>query len=94
MKMTGLQGVEGGCIENAVLFRSVTAGMRGLRESRAINAANDNGAVAVWKDDDGNYRCERAKWRMPQQEVTFKTKAHVRAWLAEQLPLIGADASA
>lgn len=84
----GLEGVKGGTIKprGKHFARTVTGFMGVLRKSRVCSSASDNGAVTVWKADDGTYHCDFGRWRSSINHQTFSSKARVRAWLKEYLP--------
>ena len=81
----GLLGVAGGKLEGP-MARSVSGIMAELRTNRICSAAGNNGAVTVWKDDDGAWRCAFCRHRMTVGEATVGTKAQVREWLREWMP--------
>lgn len=85
---SGLPGVKGGTIKprGKHMARTVSGLMAILRKGRICSSAADCGAVTVWKDDKGAYRCEFDRHRVPFNEATFDTKAAVRRWLKEWLP--------
>lgn len=86
--LKGLVGIEGGVIADCASFYTVSNGIAALRLHRAITTADDNGAIVIYKDDDGTYRCERYRFLISQDESLLKSRTAVRQWLKEQLPKI------
>lgn len=87
---TGLDGVKGGSIRprGRHMARTVSGLMELLRKGRVCSAASDNGAVTVWKADNGQYHCDFGRFRSSIDHQTFITKKAVRVWLREWLPKI------
>lgn len=83
-----LPGVRGGKLKprGKHFARTVNGFMVILRKGRICSAAGDNGACTVWRDDDGNWRCDFSRLRSSVNESTFTSKAGVRRWLKEWLP--------
>jgi hypothetical protein len=65
---------------------SLTGFLAALRKYRVCSDAGDHGAVLVYRDDDGTYRCSLQAWCVTKAEGTFKTKREVAAWLKRWLP--------
>lgn len=86
--LTGLPGVSGKDLE-APLFRSVPAAMTGIKTHRAVTSAGTHGAISVWIDDDGKYRCEFYVRLITQNSIVVSTKREVRTWLKEWFPKLG-----
>lgn len=70
----------------AVAATSRTDAIRWLREGYAITASGDNGALNVWKDKNGLWRCEFMRFLICQDSRSYKHIAAVDAWLAETFP--------
>lgn len=85
-KLIGLPGVAGGEIDDMSYFSSITDGLKKLTSFRAVTAAGDNGAVTVYKDDEGHYRCMFARHMTNHDETTTPTKSGVRDWLKSWHP--------
>lgn len=87
---TGLDGVKGGEIRprGKHMARTVSGFMEILKKGRICSAVSDNGAVTVWRADDGTYHCDFGRWRSSINHTTFMTKANVRLWLRKYLPQI------
>lgn len=86
--LINLPGVNGGKIENVRFARSPSGAMAVLKTDRAVTGAGDNGAWTVWRDDEGNYRCEFSRYCATVNGLTCKAKAEVRRWLGEWIPQI------
>lgn len=81
----GLSGVRGGKLRG-LRFHSVTGALRLLTESRLVTTANDEGAIDIYIDDKGNYRCLFMRYLCVLNETHLKTKSGVKAWLKIWLP--------
>jgi hypothetical protein len=86
--LVGLPGVKGGKITNVRYAETVSGAMRILRTDRATTGAGDHGAWTVWKDDDGQFRCDFSRWGMTIAEAKFDKKKDVEAWLREWMPKV------
>lgn len=68
-------------------MKSTASGfMTALRKYRYCADAGDFGAVSVYRDDDGNYRCSFQVYMSSKAGGVFKTKREVRDWLVKWLP--------
>jgi hypothetical protein len=85
VQLVGLPGVSREKTE-AAFVRSVTAASKELRAGNAITSAGDCGAVNVWKDDEGMWRCEFHRFMVTIDSKTFKYLAAVCEWLREWMP--------
>jgi hypothetical protein len=85
--LTGLSGTDGKSRE-CVFVRSVPATLKVLRSGLAATAAGDNGAINVWRDDDGNYRCEFQRFMSVKDSQIFRHLVSVESWLKEWLEKI------
>ena len=85
--LRGLPGVKQ-VRTRAVFVTSVTMGMEFVREGLAITCSGDEGALNVWKDDDGTWRCERHRFKLVASEAKFKYIAAVAQWLKDNFPVI------
>jgi hypothetical protein len=62
--------------------------MRALRACGAATASADNGAVTVWRDDEGKYRCDRQHLMSSKEAQTLDHLKDVRAWVKAALEKI------
>lgn len=86
--LTGLPGVAGDTIE-AEWVSSRTEAMRAFRDgAKAVTSSGSNGALNVWLDDEGWYRCEFHRHLRVIGRERFRWKAAVDEWLREWLPLL------
>lgn len=81
----GLKGVAGGKLVGP-MARTINGFKVAMRDNRVCSAAGDNGAVTVWLDDGGAWRCAFTRWHFVVDEVVVGTKAQVWAWLQEWMP--------
>jgi hypothetical protein len=79
-ELIGLPGVKGG-IRVCEYFRSISGCRRILRDGLAATAAADNGAINVWRDDEGSYRCEAYRYKLTIAAESFSSFAKVADWL-------------
>jgi hypothetical protein len=70
----------------AGFVHSVTAALQALRAKGAATAASDNGALNIWRDDSGAYRCEFMRYRASVDRQIFHRVSDVRRWLKTWLP--------
>lgn len=87
MTLTGLPNTSADV--QAVLVTSVTMASKYLRQSMAVTAAGSTGALNVWRDDDGDWRCEAMRNLVTVDRATFVHVAAVVAWLKESWPSLG-----
>jgi len=90
--LRGLHGVSGVDVD-AVMFERAESAQRLLKHNRAITAAGYMGAISIWRDDDGKYRCERMYFMATKAFATVDTPDQVTEWLRTNLPLIGKEAA-
>lgn len=86
-----LDGVEGGRLKGP-MARTVSGFKNGLTNHRACSGAGDHGAVIVWRDDAGGYRCAFQRFQNTIASVCLESKAAVYGWLKEWLPKMHARA--
>ncbi len=82
--LIGLSGTDGKARE-CVFVRSVSATLKVLRLRKAATMAGDSGAINVWQDDDGNYRCEFQRFMSVKDSQIFRHLVSVESWLKEWL---------
>lgn len=71
-------------------FRSGAEAVRWLSKRVACTAADDFGALNVWNDKFGKYRCEAMRWCRTVDSRTFTSLREVQRWCVEWLVRIGA----
>ena len=73
----------------AVDVQTRTEAARWLVQGKAVTAAGDSGAVNLWRDRHGMYRCEFYRFRLTADSSMFGTLSAVRKWLREWWPKMG-----
>ena len=86
-KLVGLEGTtetERDClfIEKASEIEVV------LRNGYAASSADDNGAINIWVDDEGKYRCVSMRWCVTQESRIYKKISSAINWAEKWLALI------
>jgi len=66
-------------------FRSGTEAVKLLRRKVAATAADDNGALNIWDDKFGKYRCEAMRYYVTLESKSFTALAEVAKWAAAWL---------
>ena len=84
--LKGLPGTSGDV--EAFAVRSRSAVLRCLRKQKAATAAGDHGALNVWIDDDGLFRCEFMRRCRTIDISRFAYVAAVDAWLRKWFPCL------
>ena len=87
-RLSGLPGTQRD--QEAVYVTSPTGAIRALRGKLAATAAGDEGALNVWRDDAGAYRCEFQRYWVTVDHQTYRTLREVREWLTAWLPKMDA----
>jgi len=86
VELTGLPGIKRRRVR-AALVNSISAFMAVfMTRTKAATGAGDHGAVNVYIDDDGSYRCQFMRRHTVIDASWFTTKAGVRRWLSEWWP--------
>jgi len=75
-------------IRECKIFRSPTACLNILRQGFAATAADDNGALNVWADNDGKYRVEAQRHYSTLDSRIYSTQLQLRRWLKRWLRVI------
>lgn len=89
MKLKGLPGTNGEERESD-FFGSFTQAMRALAAGRAVTTAGDKGAINLWIDDAGYYRCAFSVRCITQNTLVTDSRKDVGDWLDRFKPLCGA----
>ena len=87
-EFVGLPGVRGGRLRprGKHTASTVSGFMDVLRTGRICSGAGDNGAITVWRDDKGAYRCEFSRFCISISSAEVISKAAVKRWLKDWLP--------
>ena len=86
MQAVGLSGTRH--LRHAEMFKTVAGAIRLLKKRIVATSAGDNGAVNVWNDKNGKYRCESYQYRSVLDSRVFSSFGGVRSWLKEWLKKI------
>lgn len=62
--------------------------MKILRKGIGATTANSNGALNIWRDDKGKYRCAAYKYCSLLEEQIFETQKELAQWIKTWLPKI------
>ena len=87
--LTGLPGVKRKKVRAMFFGRgSVSQYLRLMPggKTKTFCSAGPRGAVNVYLDDDGNWRCNFCRYASVLSDVVCKTKKAVREWLTKWLP--------
>ena len=82
----GMPDVKRGTLKGPMVNDTPSVCLAALRKHRICSSAGDDGAVNVYRADDGTYRCSFCRYMAYISNETFSTKAAVRKWLKEWLP--------
>jgi hypothetical protein len=85
--LTGLPGTNGKERE-CLMVGSFSAILKALRSRLAATAGGENGAINVWRDDTGLYRCAAMRFCRIIDERAFKTLKEIGPWAKEWLEKI------
>lgn len=86
MILTGLPDTRK--VRKTLMFSTITQALKILRKRVAASTASDEGAINIWNDKFGMWRCERQRYMITQSSGAFKTLKEVAAWLKVELPKI------
>lgn len=78
-QLTDLPGTDGSP-RDCALVRSVSGVRNALAKGIAVTVAGDNGAINIWKDDEGKYRCERMRFMVIQDSQVFVRAGDIGVW--------------
>lgn len=85
--LSGLKGTNGKDIKCIFIDKGIDIEVI-LNDGFAATTADDNGAINVYKDDNGNIRCEIMRYMITLQEKTFENIEDAIKWVDEWLPKI------
>lgn len=86
MQLTGLAGTRK--VRHCEFIRTATAAIYHLRKRVAVTSAGDRGAINVWDDKEGLYRCESMANRSVLDSQRYTSLTKVRAWVSDWLKRI------
>lgn len=69
----------------SVFIRTVAKLSATMKAGKCATAADDNGAISAWIDDDGKYRYEAYRRLRTINSQTYTTLRDVKKWYAEWL---------
>lgn len=81
MRAIGLEGTSR--VRRVYMARTTAKVIELLKVGKVATAANDNGALNVWRDRHGKYRCEAYRRCITQDSQVFTCLTHVRSWCSE-----------
>lgn len=90
----GLDGIKGGAADGPFVKATIADFRKGLRNARVCSTASDNGAITVWIDDAGKYRCELSRYLQSVASGEFDDFGETSKWLRRHLPMIERAVSA
>ena len=70
-------------IRHGEMARTATQAIALLRRRIVASTADDYGAITVWNDRNGRYRCEAHRWMKTVDSQVFSSLADVRKWWAK-----------
>lgn len=79
--LKGLEGIKRKKIEAAWIV-DVTDISNVLKKGLACTSAGDNGAINIWKDDDGLFRCKAMRYRRTINEQKYRNISDVENWIS------------
>lgn len=59
-----------------------------LSKGKAATTAGDNGAINIWKDDKGRYRCAAMQWMRTVEQKDFRDIDQAIRWAAKWIKTI------
>ena len=80
MQLIGLAGTRK--VRHCEFFESPSGAVSCLRRKMASTSAGDYGAINVWDDKDGNYRCESMAHYNVLDSQVFSSLRAVRSWVS------------
>ena len=86
MQLIGLAGTRK--VRRCEFFGSPNGAVNFLRRKVAATNAGDYGAINVWDDKDGNYRCESMRNYTILDSQVFTSLRAVRSWVRTWLKKI------
>lgn len=90
----GLAGVACGTSLFGPSVETVEEAFDALKSHRVASNDGDHGAVTVWVDDAGAYRCAFTRNCFPIDTAEMRSEDELKAWLEEWMPLCDARLNA
>lgn len=87
MKLTGLAGTNGNDIECKFINKGKQIEAI-LNDGIAATSAGDNGAINIWKDDEGFIRCESMRFMISLEKAAFEKMPDAVKWANKWLKKI------
>ena len=85
--LNGLKGVKRKDVE--CLFINEASDVNAiLAKGKAATAADRNGAINIWVDDTGRFKCEAMRYMQTVEEKDFSQMSSVTRWAKKWLNLI------
>lgn len=79
MKLSNLPGTNGREISCLFIDKGIEIDVV-LRNGYAATSANNNGCINIWKDDEGNVRCEAARYMRTLESKTYANIKSAIKW--------------
>lgn len=87
MPLNNLEGVSEETIECE--FTDKSSEIKAILDrGLAVTTGHDNGAINIWKDDNGNIRCEAMRHCQSLDKQIFKKMTDVRTWFDRWIKII------
>ena len=83
MQLIGLAGTRK--VRRCEFFGSASGAVNCLRRKVAATSAGNYGAINVWDDKDGSYRCEAMTHYVVRDSQVFTSLRAVRPWISTWL---------
>jgi hypothetical protein len=84
MQLQGLPGLKAKKIK-AEYFKKISEIETNLNKNIAVTTAGDNGAINIWKDDEGKIRCESYSFCKTLDSQIYSNISNVNNWAAKWL---------
>ncbi len=82
--LVGLEGTNGREME-AVFIKKPSDIRKILRAGKGATTADDNGAINIWRDDEGMIRCDAMAYMRSLEKKKYKTLTEAEKWVAKWL---------
>jgi hypothetical protein len=85
MALKGLEGTSGEAVK-AVFVTKVSKIEKALNEGKAVTCAGNNGALNIWKDDEGFIRCCFMRYQITLDERKYNNIKAAKLWFNKWFP--------